>query len=226
MTVDTSEYGLGRIPSTPDPRIARFTAQPAEDARNRPRKYWFMDQVFHQHRTPYCVSYTGVATLVAAPIRNFPAISFEELYRMAQENDQWAGNAYEGSSILGLCKSLKKLGFIDEYRWATSVEQVADYVLTKAPMAVGTTFYDDMFDPDEYGFMHPGGVVAGGHAYTLIGCDREKKCPDGSIGAFRILNSWGRTWSQNGRAWISMKDFAFLLADQGEAATFIEKKLN
>ncbi len=40
------------------------------------------------------------------------------------------------------------------------------------------------------------GPSLGGHAMILTGYDKEK-------GAFHILNSWGTTWSDGGRGWIS-----------------------
>jgi C1A family cysteine protease len=53
----------------------------------------------------------------------------------------------------------------------------------------------------------------------VFGVNVTKPCPDGSIGAFEMQNSWGREWGDNGRAWLSFKAAAALLAENGEAAT-------
>jgi C1A family cysteine protease len=90
--------------------------------------------------------------------------------------------------------------------------------LTKGPVVVGTNWYDRMFKPEK-GFIRVGGQVAGGHAWLLLGADRSKKCPDGTMGACRMINSWGRGWGESGRAWISFNDLDKLIKADGEAAT-------
>lgn len=231
--VDFSEFGLGRNPSLPDENNKRFMAVAGSDAKKIEHKSHFMDQVFDQGSTPQCVAYSAIGLLTAGPIRNFPNISFVDLYKLCQKNDRWPGEDYDGTSVHGSCISLKSLGLVTEYRWAMTIDQVIDYVLTKGPMQVGTTFYNAMFKPDKQGFMHPEGGEAGGHAYLLLGANRNTKCPNGSIGAFSLLNSWGRRWgredragNKNGRALISFDEFDVLLKDQGEAAVVVEKKLN
>jgi C1A family cysteine protease len=190
------------------------------------RKTWPTAQVFDQKSTSQCVAYSGIAALVAAPHVNFPNITFESLYRECQLNDQWTGEAYDGTSVLALGKVLKRMGFISEYRWANNVDQLANYILTTGPALAGTRWDSNMFAPGKDGFLSLGGGVAGGHAYLLAGVDLEKKCPDGSTGAFRKLGSWGRSWADNGRAWISFKDMSELIADDGELMMFAESKLN
>jgi hypothetical protein len=43
-------------------------------------------------------------------------------------------------------------------------------------------------------------VVKGWHAMTLVGYDERKQ-------AFRLINSWGKRWGDNGYAWISYEAF-------------------
>jgi C1A family cysteine protease len=97
----------------------------------------------------------------------------------------------------------------------------------------GSTWTSKMFEPDKQGFIHPEGTEEGGHAYLVIGCNKNAKGPNGSIGRFTILNSWGRRWgkedragNKNGRAYLTFDDFDRLLKDQGEAAVVLERKLN
>ena len=227
------EFGLGRNPSIPDENNKRFMAMASPDAQNIVYKTHFTDQLLDQGSTPECTAYAAVGAMVAAPIRNFPNISLHDLYKLNQKFDRWPGDAYEGSSVHGACIALKSLGLISEYRWATTIDQVVDYVLTKGPMMVGTTYYNRMFTPDKQGFLHPEGGEAGGHAYLIIGCNRNAKGPNGAIGTLSIVNSWGRRWgkedragNKNGRALITFDAFEMLLKDQGEAAVIVEKKLN
>jgi C1A family cysteine protease len=100
-------------------------------------------------------------------------------------------------------------------------------------MQIGVTWYEAMFRPDSQGFLHLEGGEAGGHAVTLIGAHRDAKGPNGAIGRFTILNSWGRRWgkedragNKNGRAYLTFDAFDILLKDQGEAAVVTEVKRN
>ncbi|HBS05907.1 MAG TPA: hypothetical protein DEA96_13140 [Leptospiraceae bacterium] len=43
----------------------------------------------------------------------------------------------------------------------------------------------------------------GGHAMTLVGYDDSKRSPNGDVGAFKLINSWGTSWGERGYGWIS-----------------------
>lgn len=47
----------------------------------------------------------------------------------------------------------------------------------------------------------------GGHAVVIVGYDDSFPTPDG-IGAFKILNSWGNQWGDNGYAYVSYEAMA------------------
>ena len=219
-------FGLGRVPSKKDPRSAQYMAATKPKAAKLVRKTWPTAQVFNQQDKPWCVSYSGIAALVSAPHVNFPDVTFETLYKQCQLVDQWPGESYDGTSILALGKVLKRMGFIGEYRWANNVDQLANYILTTGPALAGVTWHSNFFSPDPNGFLSLGGGIAGGHAFLVAGVDLEKKCPDGSKGAFRKLGSWGRSYGDNGRVWIPFSVMSELIADDGELMMFAEAKLN
>jgi C1A family cysteine protease len=77
-----------------------------------------------------------------------------------------------------------------------------------------------MFEPDSKGFIDclKAPTQVGGHAYLGVGINTRLRCPDGTKGAIRILNSWGSGWGQDGRAWIPLSQFDMLLKEDGEAA--------
>jgi hypothetical protein len=54
----------------------------------------------------------------------------------------------------------------------------------------------------------PIGKNEGGHAMTLVGWDDNKK-------AFKIANSWGKDWANNGYGWVDYDYFQVLLAKNG-----------
>jgi C1A family cysteine protease len=68
------------------------------------------------------------------------------------------------------------------------------------------------------GYVSPTGTNMGGHAYVLNGVDTVKK-------VFRIKNSWGKLWGQQGYAFIRFNDFEKLLSDGGTACIAFENKL-
>lgn len=221
--------GLGRL-HAPDTRDHNFLlARPAQEAAQITYRTWFTDQVFDQGDMPQCVAYSSIGWLMASPVRNTTNVpTFGEFYTDCQRNDELPGEEplYQGTSVRASFKVLKQRGYVSEYRWAFNAATVVDHLLVKSPVVTGTTWLGDMFDPDKNGFLRVSGQPAGGHAYLLIGANRDKLCPDGSRGAIRIVNSWNREWGQSGRAWIAMTDFDKLMADDGEAATATEVKLS
>lgn len=47
------------------------------------------------------------------------------------------------------------------------------------------------------------GQSYGGHAMTIVGYDDNKKSKSGKKGAFKLQNSWGTNWGDNGFGWVS-----------------------
>ncbi len=67
-----------------------------------------------------------------------------------------------------------------------------------------------MFTPDSSNIIHVGGNLAGGHAILVNGVNIKNKL-------FRLHNSWGNHWGNNGEARISFADMDRLLHERGEA---------
>jgi hypothetical protein len=210
---------FGRI-YKPDDRDYDYLMAPNPEANKISRRMWGGFDVLNQGDSPMCVGYSGAGYLMASPVRN--KADPEELYYGAQKHDGIEGESYEGTTVRGLFRFLHKIGYVSEYRWAFTVKPVLDHILLRGPVVVGTSWYGNMQNPGRNGYCEPGGRDLGGHAYLLIGADRVRKNPDGTTGAFRIVNSWGREWGQNGRAWISFNFMDKLLSDKGESATATE----
>ncbi len=141
-------------------------------------------------------------------------VSPRMLYEMARIHDEWAGEAYEGSSIRGAIKGFFHNGVCseelapydpDDRKWSLTVERA------KAARNVGLGAYyrlrPHMIDYhsalNEAGVIvasakvhpgwtsPPGGVIEksplreGGHAFAIVGYDAD---------GFLIQNSWGPDW--------------------------------
>ncbi len=191
------------------------------------RRYWAGGAVLDQGDTPQCVGYAGFGWLTGGPVTNKPDFTPADLYTWARQKDEWPGEDYDGTSTLGLMKALKDKGYISEYRWATDAETLVAWILAKGPVIVGTNWYRDMFTPDIHtGFIYPNhSANDGGHEWRIVGADRDKHCPDGTIGALRMVNSWGHGWGELGRAWVSIPVMDRLNKEDGEAVTPTEIKL-
>ncbi len=230
--VGTGKYGLGNIPSF-DPRDKKFTLpkpkagtlfSAPKELRPVRYRYYATAKALDQGEMPHCVGFGWEQYLLSAPVKNKMWNTPAELYHQAQLVDEWEGEDYDGTSVRAGAKVLHQAGLISVYNWADDARTIADYILTNGPVVMGTNWYWDMFSPDKENFIHASGALAGGHCYMLKGVNLDKKCPDGSVGAFRGINSWGTSWADKGMFWISFNDLDRLTKEWGEAAMATELK--
>lgn len=166
---------------------------------------------------------------------NCVAFSWAQWANFSPVNDNWADDVahtlyYEikvidgepgqedGSSVHSGAVAIKNRKRLSTYVWASTVDEIAQWVLAKGPVTVGTDWYDSMFGPDANFFVRPTGNIAGGHAYLIVGVDTLKRF-------FTCANSWGTSWGNNGYFNITMSDFQKLLSANGEACSALELPL-
>lgn len=176
--------------------------------RNWRRGAW-LDQGQEGACTGFGAAHVLAATPKARPDMN-DAMA-RSLYKEAQRNDEWPGENYEGSSVLGAMQALKARNWITEYYWAKSLDEIKHGVSLFGPMEIGVNWYSGMWKPDDNGVLHVSGTIVGGHALCVGGIDFKK-------GLFRLDNSWGKNWGINGSAWISFEDMDRLRSEDGEFA--------
>jgi hypothetical protein len=98
-------------------------------------KVWKCTKYLDQGNEGACTGFAAAHELIAQPsvVRKGIDAEFakEQIYWEAQKIDRWDGGAYpgakpfmEGSSVLAAMKILKRLGYIEEYRWAFGVEDL------------------------------------------------------------------------------------------------------
>lgn len=207
--------GLGRLKAV-DERDARFRAVAPRAGSSRRFRYWNPPPLqFDQGGTSECVAHAWTHYLGAGPLRQYPTWwnrrqDMTRFYKDLQDNDEWPGNNYDGTSVRAGARVLTRDGFLTGYVWARQIEEVIFHLLESGPMVFGTTWHMDMFTPDRKGIIRPTGGDVGGHAWLAIGINVD-------LGLVRVLNSWGRGWADQGRAWITIEDLAQLLDDYGEA---------
>lgn len=222
---------LGRIPAIDArshlPRFAMAAPRTDRTFRNWLSPGWReWPAVLDQGATSQCVAYSATKYLLTHPIVNRPHVSCEALYRRAQQLDEWPGEAYDGTSVNAGCKALRELGLVSGWTWAFEAEPAIRHCLEIGPVMLGTDWTVGMFDPDRNGYIWPNGGIVGGHAYLMVGVNQIRRNPGGTLGAVRILNSWGAGWGQKGRAWMAIDALERLLQGlgpwPGEAAVPIE----
>ncbi len=186
-------------------------------AMGTPAREWDLPFIPDQGNTGHCVGFGGLNFGNCDPIMDgWPNDRGHELYYKAKEYDGEPGQE-NGSSILSGVKAFMDFGKLKDnaYAWVSSLEDVKVWTLAQGSVYTGTDWTDGMFWPDSNGIIYPTGWVAGGHAYLIIGYERETDL-------FHFANSWGTGFGKNGTFYMYANDFEKLMRQQGEAVTMVE----
>lgn len=73
---------------------------------------------------------------------------------------------------------------------------VQDLLANALPVIVGIAVYDNFFSYKGGIYTAPSGRYSGAHAMVVVGYDKNKD-------AYKLINSWGRMWGDNGYLWIT-----------------------
>lgn len=205
--------------------------QQTEPLTAAPSKTWTLDARLNQGRQGACVGFAWTHELIAEPAawaldRKFrdlddPTAAGEQFAKLvywdAQRRDIWPGGEYPnavphmlGTSLLAGAKVLQQAGYIQEYRWAFTVEETARAVAFAGPVVLGTRWFESMDRPNrKTGLIRVDGDLVGGHALVINGVDAQKE-------RFHLVNSWGKDWGKAGACSIAFDDMEQLLAMRGE----------
>lgn len=213
--------GLGRLPSADEKDRLHLMSAVLPRRVELKTRYWTPGIVLDQGSTSQCVAYSWTQFLQTSPTRTRLSLLGTDfmfrLYTEAKKNDEWPGEEYEGTSVRAGARILTEWNRLVEYVWAFDAETLKRFVLTRGPAVLGTDWYEEMFYPERHrDTLVAEGDIAGGHAWLVLGYSESRK-------AFRMINSWGKTWGQNGRAWVPFATMEQLVAQQGEACSAIEK---
>lgn len=216
-----------------DPRSKNFpVAAVLRTSIRRRNKLWHVGPILDQAAEGACVGFGWTAEALARPVAarlglmkaatpRDPQEFARYVYRTAQKNDEWAGEDYEGTSVLAGAKVMQRVGLIRQYRWAFNVEQVADAVLANGPVVIGVPWYEGMYEAPN-GVLKVRGSLVGGHCLLVVGY-RVKDYRLGGEDGFVLQNSWGESWGDKGLAIIKKSDLALLLKDDGEACVPVSR---
>ncbi|MBN2465999.1 hypothetical protein JXD38_10305 [candidate division WOR-3 bacterium] len=86
------------------------------------------------------------------------------------------------------------------------INQIRLWMVNHNTCVLGINVYDNFDHIEQYDTVYTvhdkTGRNRGGHALCIVGYDDNKQTADGP-GAFRLVNSWGPDWGDNGYCWMS-----------------------
>lgn len=211
-----TDYPMGRIaaPDEHDHRFLMAVVLAEEEPLVNSVSYRHGPILSQQGGT--CVGHGWRAWLNGAPIRQRGGPDPYAIYHAAQLVDEWEGEDYEGTSVRAGAKVLQAAGFISSYIWAFDEPTVNRWLRTKkGGVVIGVNWYSEMFHVDGAGYLNLSGSLVGGHCVWVRGYNQRRS-------AYRIQNSWGDTWGENGQAWLRAADFSRLLVEGGECCCGVE----
>lgn len=166
-----------------------------------------------------------------------PRMSSRMLYEMARLNDEWAGTAYDGSSIRGALRGFYRNGVCSEAAapppksrkdvWALSYEMAKEARDTRlgAYLRLSPDLSDYHAAIAEIGVIYASAQIhTNWEQPRLMGGNRIKPGGDPLGGhafaivgydqdGFWVLNSWGESWGDDGVAHWSYEDWASTIMD-------------
>lgn len=216
--MSTFPLGFRQLPNPKDDhyKLSKIMAAPTVE---HVSKSWRRGDTLDQKATSACVGFSSFQFQVSEPFVKSPKLSPEEIYWEARNNDEFPGNADEGTSIRAGLEVLRRHGIIAGYYWAESADQALEYLIRFGPLLFGTDWYEGMFAPDESGVLHLDGSIVGGHAWFAHAGRWNSKTGAGRITG---LTSWGKDWGFDGDFELSLSDIDQLFRQGGVAAAVIE----
>lgn len=150
----------------------------------------------------------------------------QELYKRAQQLDVWPGEAYDGTSVLAGAKALQERGYIGEYRWAFTTDDLIDAIVSVGPAVIGIPWMEGMYETRPSGLVEVHGRIVGGHALCVTGWHSGIRLYGEGNARPEVLrwrNSWGHEYGRNGDGYIKVEDFDTLMKQHGEACIVTER---
>lgn len=215
--------GLGWRPSVVDPRD--FSLTPAIEAISAVqvagKKSWTNKIRLDQQREGACCGFSFVGFINSAPkMHNFDSAYAFQLYHEITENDEFAGDwqsGQEGTSIRSSAKRVQARGFIKNYAFTSTIQEIVTWILNRSPVVMGIPWYSGQDHPTkDNGYRAEAtGRLRGFHAIVV---DRVVWGVEGEANRVGFANSWGTEYGQLGRAWFAERDLETLFAHPDSTA--------
>jgi hypothetical protein len=227
-----------------DERSLQYRAAPRATTLPTGGRIWRTGRVTDQGAEGACVGHGCAAEAAATPAR-VPGADTNDYatawYKRAQYLDEWAGQAYDGTSVLAGCLVGRERGCWTGFTWAKSAEEFAAAIVAKGPGIAGVTWREDSYDTDALGVLRATGPVVGGHCILVHGYVPERpsaymRTRLSALGllagfnsipgaAFIIQNSWSPSYGKGGRAIVPVDVMRGWVRDRAELAVPIGRRI-
>jgi hypothetical protein len=171
-------------------------------------KLWRIGPILDQDESGACVGFAWRAWMNAAPVASNPERHLQARISIlrAQLVDEFPGKepAMSGTSMRAGAKVLVREGYLEEYAWSGSADEILTWVRAKGPLVFSTQWFDFMFDPDEDGYVRARGGIAGGHSLCAFGIATNDD--------LHIQQSWGEDYSLDGCIKMSRTTLSYLIS--------------
>ena len=224
------------LPDMPDirDRIYNPTLRPLKSTLSTKISTSVLDQGADQSCTGFSLAHVVDILRSQVPgTGKLQGVSPRMLYEMAKRNDEWAGTAYDGSSLRGaikgffgngVCRAVTAPDIAPGKDWALTYAMakeareirlgayfrlqpdISDYHAALNEIGViyvSAQIHSNWTEPKS-GRIEPGGKPVGGHAFAIVGYDEK---------GFLVLNSWGPKWGRRGIAHWTYTDWAETVMD-------------
>src|SRR5215207_1361617 len=176
--------------------VARYLIGGAPVAELKPRSYtWRLWERLNQGRQGACVTHTKTHEALAKPkpvdfrMIRLPAWAPQarwlqeagrtslgiaqqfafEFYLWARRNDEFPGEADEGTSADAGARGMVDAGLWGGFVWSQTVRDFATAVSRHGPGCIAVDWHTGMMRPDVDGYIRPTGPVEGGHEILTSG---------------------------------------------------------
>jgi hypothetical protein len=179
-----------------------------------------------QKQTPHCVGYCSHHFLRSEPhydyLRDLRALGItgDEIYYDCKIIDN-EPKAEDGTNANSAMKVLRAEGLITSWNWATTPEEVANWLGFKGPLMFGMNWHTSMDQPDKAAKVSIAGQIRGGHEFLGKGIFPD---PISLLDSWvKCLNSWGLGYGQFGNFYIKLRDLMTLLDEGGDICAPVKK---
>lgn len=224
------DQGLGRV-RIPDARDREYTlpavraaheilsqpiGEPSEPLPRERTQPWHLPTVrLDQGPRPTCTAFAVLNFLLAAPLMSIAPkdveVWTEDAYLWSQDNDEWPGNEYDGTSVRAALQYLRKEhGGVASFARATSEAEMRRHLLSPlgGPLVIGVDMFENMAAIGTDGLGEASGEWLGGHAMLCYWYSKRRKQYD-------CLNQWSPEWGDNGILHLPEDSMIYLIEELG-----------